>query len=404
MDAERFQKVEWHEPTADLWLRIRKIVVKDFLILLALLITGELAVRFAIPGTEKYVYSQTVTAGNPIVLNSAGLRERPFPAQRPANENRILCLGNSTTFGTGIAVEDTYCKQLENLLERNAKDDNFFVINGGGEAGSLGKAIQFLNETGLAYEPAAVVLGFSPSMIAKSLIEEEQKQLQPETKRSSRSHGSETVTSLKTKVKLFVLKLHAAAYSSRLYVFLDANFRKQLYRLGVLKGRVTSPKGAVFAYAFEDPNVDLKKVESGYQAFEGRLIELKALLDEKGIPLLVMGIPSRFDLSEQSLDNVRRFDRGKIRIQPVERLAKFCENEQIPFLNLTSELKAVRRQMISKEQAWNDLYVDSDFTHLNTAGSAIAAEELYVAFQKDSRLNIPAKAYTTTGKRFGLNR
>lgn len=48
-------------------------------------------------------------------INARGFREREFRLQEPAEKQRLLCLGDSFTFGTGVGVEDTWPRQLERL-------------------------------------------------------------------------------------------------------------------------------------------------------------------------------------------------------------------------------------------------------------------------------------------------
>jgi hypothetical protein len=50
-------------------------------------------------------------------INARGFREREFRLEEPANRQRLLCLGDSFTFGTGVGVEDTWPRQLERLCE-----------------------------------------------------------------------------------------------------------------------------------------------------------------------------------------------------------------------------------------------------------------------------------------------
>lgn len=50
-------------------------------------------------------------------INSFGLREREsIRPDKPAGERRIVCLGDSFTFGWGIPVEQTWVRQLEQAL------------------------------------------------------------------------------------------------------------------------------------------------------------------------------------------------------------------------------------------------------------------------------------------------
>lgn len=48
-------------------------------------------------------------------VNSRGFREREFRLAEPPDKQRLLCLGDSFTFGTGVAVEDSWPRQLERL-------------------------------------------------------------------------------------------------------------------------------------------------------------------------------------------------------------------------------------------------------------------------------------------------
>ena len=52
-----------------------------------------------------------------VTLNSLGYRDFEYSLERPKNTFRILMLGDSMTFGSGIdKMSDTYPKQLEVLL------------------------------------------------------------------------------------------------------------------------------------------------------------------------------------------------------------------------------------------------------------------------------------------------
>jgi hypothetical protein len=48
-------------------------------------------------------------------INTRGFREREFRLEEPRNKQRLLCLGDSFTFGTGVAQADTWPRQLEHL-------------------------------------------------------------------------------------------------------------------------------------------------------------------------------------------------------------------------------------------------------------------------------------------------
>ena len=82
-------------------------------------------------------------------INSLGLRDREIPIEK-ADKYRILCFGDSHTFGWGVNVENSWPKKLEQYLLANGYE-NIEVINcgRGGEYTStykkyLGKAVPLL--------------------------------------------------------------------------------------------------------------------------------------------------------------------------------------------------------------------------------------------------------------------
>jgi lysophospholipase L1-like esterase len=59
-----------------------------------------------------------VLMGVPVSINSHGLRDREYAEPKPADVYRIVILGDSTTFGWGVPIEDTAAKILERELNR----------------------------------------------------------------------------------------------------------------------------------------------------------------------------------------------------------------------------------------------------------------------------------------------
>src|SRR5260370_26904442 len=49
-------------------------------------------------------------------ISSQGLRDREYSLEKPAGVYRVLMLGDSTTLGRGVKVEDTAAKALERSL------------------------------------------------------------------------------------------------------------------------------------------------------------------------------------------------------------------------------------------------------------------------------------------------
>ena len=101
-------------------------------------------------------------AGVPVRLNQLGLRDRDLAHERKPKTGRILVLGDSITFGQGVAREDAYPQQLEQLMSRTELGEysSVEVLNFGIPGyNTCQQYAQFL-ELGLDFEPDLVVVGF----------------------------------------------------------------------------------------------------------------------------------------------------------------------------------------------------------------------------------------------------
>jgi lysophospholipase L1-like esterase len=97
-------------------------------------------------------------------MNSLGLRSPEVPSKREG-EFRILSLGESTTYGVGVAQDRTYSAQLERILNRSGIEEGtlgdgnrrFRVINAGVSAYSSTQSVLYLKLRGLKLKPDMVL-------------------------------------------------------------------------------------------------------------------------------------------------------------------------------------------------------------------------------------------------------
>jgi lysophospholipase L1-like esterase len=94
-----------------------------------------------------------------VATNSYGLRNEEFTPKPPPGTFRILCLGDSLTFGNGVDLSDTYPKQLEIRLN-GAGRQRYEVINAGVPAYDTWQEVTYLREEGWQFEPNLVIIGF----------------------------------------------------------------------------------------------------------------------------------------------------------------------------------------------------------------------------------------------------
>ncbi len=91
--------------------------------------------------------------------NTSGYRGEEIPLKRNSSY-RILCLGGSTTYGTGVTdANDTYPAQLKTILEASGKfPQGVEVINAGVEAATSAEELNYYNFKFSYYQPDLVIL------------------------------------------------------------------------------------------------------------------------------------------------------------------------------------------------------------------------------------------------------
>lgn len=95
-----------------------------------------------------------------VISNDKSLREdHQIPFEKPAGQTRILFLGDSCTFGYGVAHDEAFPHVVESML-RGKSGKEVECINAGVPGYTLFQGYRFLDTEGLHYEPDLVVLNF----------------------------------------------------------------------------------------------------------------------------------------------------------------------------------------------------------------------------------------------------
>jgi len=162
---------------------IIKIINRVFLILFGIaisLLLGEFIMRIIIPPlpetyghihqpstNSKLVYelvpnNKGVDMGAEVEINSHGLRDKEYRLEKQENVYRILVLGDSWTFGTGMNLDETYVKQLEKLLNTNDPSREYEVINCGVGGYNTVREVELFKEKNLIlFNPDLVIIGYN---------------------------------------------------------------------------------------------------------------------------------------------------------------------------------------------------------------------------------------------------
>ena len=122
------------------------------------------------------LYGALSVGGLALVAETALRLRRHLLAPRPeerAGGSRIVCLGDSITYGFGVQAEEAYPYLLSNLLSREYPEHRPVVINAGINGQTAVQGLERLEEDVLRHRPDWVIIGFglNDGMLARSSLD-----------------------------------------------------------------------------------------------------------------------------------------------------------------------------------------------------------------------------------------
>jgi len=90
--------------------------------------------------------------------NSLGFRDKELSLRKDSDVFRIICMGDSVTFGWPTKVEDTYPKILEKLLNSHFPKKKFEVFNAGVPGYTSYQGLVWLKKDILRYSPDLIIV------------------------------------------------------------------------------------------------------------------------------------------------------------------------------------------------------------------------------------------------------
>jgi lysophospholipase L1-like esterase len=276
-------------------------------------------------------------------INSSGLRGPEYPTPKPSGLFRILLVGDSFTFGYGVAEDSTYGAQLQRMLRsRPASCGSVQVINGGVNGYNTEQEVAFVKQLGLPLEPDLIILGFNPNDIM------------------SRAEGKTMLRHL--------------------------GFKKALGRSAVYQFFAPRLKAVVLRRAGEEYDSTIAKFIAGDPSVALRGEEVRQELDS----LAGVGEKSAFRVAVAIFpfaDQVYSAPKGP---WPPEIFSRLESTAEIPVLDLLPAFRAAARQ-------GQDLFLDEPTHHPNPRALHIVALELQRFL--DSRGLLPACKRSIVGAR-----
>lgn len=92
--------------------------------------------------------------------NEYGMRDRAYPLAKPEGVYRIAVLGDSFSFPDGVALEDSYFKQIERMLNADGLGRTFECLNFACPAYYLCQYPAVIRHRVLAFSPDLILIGF----------------------------------------------------------------------------------------------------------------------------------------------------------------------------------------------------------------------------------------------------
>jgi lysophospholipase L1-like esterase len=285
-------------------------------------------------------------AGVNIKTDSLGLRDDEIPLEKPPGEFRILCLGDSVTFGYRLEEPQTFVAQLEALLNKHYEMPHFQVINAGIDGYSTFQEFHFLKKRGLALQPDLILVCFVLNDVTEQF----------RTMASLGGAGHYAGAGRKSLARSVVHLLNKSAVYTAvklLYVKLEGMRRARLQQIGNWRYRSLDDifnEGELFRSPLRP------EIEAAWEYTKTQVLQLSQLARDNGIPVLVFVPPYAGQVEQNGLG-----------MEPQQVLARFCLRHRIPFYDLSSGFLASPNP--------EALFLDGG--HYNPDGSRLIAQMLF---------------------------
>lgn len=258
-------------------------------------------------------------------INSIGLRNKEFSLEKPKDAFRIICLGNSNTFGWKQSEQDAYPLQLQQLFDQNLPGQKIEVINAGITGYSSYQGKIFLQREILRLKPDLVMVnyGWNDLLPAKFGIPDKEQKMPPQ----------------------WILNIQNFLSETRLYQLLKSFW----------VGRFSGKKGV-------EPGISRVSLED----FQQNLIEIEQICRKNNIPAIFLTNPVA------SLEAYW----GPGKVSKVH-LINQAYNDAIRQLGRTHNFKVIDIAALFEKR--KDLYdhPQADYIHYNPLGHRLVARALY---------------------------
>jgi lysophospholipase L1-like esterase len=344
---------------------------KELATLVAVVVLGEFLLRAIAPDFGHKIFDNKFTGSYEIGLNADKYRGHAYPIEKSENGLRILALGDSETFGTGVAADQTWPAQLESVIRK--KGTNCEVLNGALEGMSPSDISQALQDKWKAYRPDVVVFGLTAWMVSLAATSQTPKSYESLAAR----YGDPPTTMAR-------LQVEAGRLFHSIYTvgFISNATQFGLYWAGLLDHRLKKdfPYGSVVAYGWQQGDIPANHNEIAWSGFEREFVRLSKLAQSRNAKVVLVWLPPRFDMSHDLRDNQKNVPRERFSMDPVSRANRVADAAGATFVNALGRLKSVRKELATNGKP-DALYIHFDVGHFDADGNRAVAEAIAENFE-----------------------
>ncbi len=283
-----------------------------------------------------------VVGGEPLVVNSLGMRDREYAPEKPPGVARIALLGDSYAFGNAVPAAATFAKVLERAANaRRPEGIRFEVLNFGVKGYDTTQELATLREVALPLDPDLLIVAYFLNDVGdpERLFDEEA---------ADAPRGPRAIP-LRMRIREFLVS------RSRLAGFL---IREIAIAVRAVVG--VPYQGAV------DYNRPFVENGETWRASKAALAEIKAVADSIAAPMMVVIIPEMGNFNERYPFRAAH-----------DSLAAYCAAIGVPTCDLLDGFMGLEAKR---------LWAAPDDPHFNRRAHRLAAEQIERALDANGLL------------------
>ncbi|MHA2231883.1 MAG: SGNH/GDSL hydrolase family protein [Candidatus Hodarchaeales archaeon] len=265
-----------------------------------------------------------------VKINAQGLRDRPYSYQRKDGVFRIIALGDSFTWGFGVEQDEIFTE----IMEKNLR--NIEVINMGVSGYSTDQEYLVFKSDGLNYNPHLILLLFFEDDMHHNTL-----------KTNFIIYSKPKFSLVNGKLILTDMPSPEASAVRKVHYFLRTH--SIIYNI-LTRAYLYSESGAIRSFRKEASRIkeflNGNETENPFDLTFAILREMKALCEVNSARMVIVKVATHNAALEY--DSTRS-----------DRLAKFCQTESVPFINLAGHfqnyLRANRQASLQlpHDRHWN---------------------------------------------------